>query len=194
MASAALAVALYDAFGEVDHWAWGARLWPAGAALALCFAGVHGRLDAIGLRVRPLPSAGYWLRAVVWLAVLFGAILAVWFAVLVVLDEPLASQRVHTLADVWDTCVYAPIVEETIYRWALVTGLVALVPRWAAVLVSGLVFAYIHKDVAAANNLSAGFVFAWMYLRSSSIAMPIAFHALGNLSVIVANTIMFELA
>jgi membrane protease YdiL (CAAX protease family) len=61
------------------------------------------------------------------------------------------------------------------------------------VLASGAAFGYIHVlyGVPAANNIAAGFVFAWMYLRSGSIAVPIAFHALGNLTVAVLSYLAY---
>ena len=60
--------------------------------------------------------------------------------------------------------IEAPLVEELIYRWALVTALAAVGLRWTAVVISGAAFGYLHVryGVAAPNNVAAGFVFAWM--------------------------------
>lgn len=166
------------------------RALPALAAVGLFALLLRGDRDALGARLAPRPSVRYWLRAILVLAALFAAILGVAFGIQLArgieLPPPLPPP---TAAHRWASLVEAPLGEETVYRWALVTGVAALGPRWPAVLVSGLAFGISHTfhDVHAANNIAAGFVFAWMYLRSGSIAVPIAFHALGNLSVEAIN-------
>jgi membrane protease YdiL (CAAX protease family) len=164
------------------------------AALAVAF---RRHPDALGLRVVPLPSGRFWLRATIGMAVLFAVLVGVSFAIYASIYGLAWPARIPPPS--WDrlprTCVYAPLVEELIYRWVLVTGLAALGLRWTAVLISGLAFGYLHVryNVAAANNVAAGFVFAWMYLRSGAISMPVAYHALGNFVVLAANMIGYRL-
>lgn len=81
--------------------------------------------------------------------------------------------------------------EETIYRWLLVTAVAALGWRWCAVVASGAVFAYLHfvYGNAGPDNFIGGYLFAWMYLRSGSILVPLAFHALANGSLILLNLV-----
>jgi membrane protease YdiL (CAAX protease family) len=91
--------------------------------------------------------------------------------------------------------IEAPLVEELIYRWALVTALAAAGLRWTAVVISGALFGYLHVryGVAAPNNVAAGFVFAWMYLRSGHIGLPVVFHSVGNLAVAALNVAAYRL-
>jgi len=80
-------------------------------------------------------------------------------------------------------CVYAPITEEAIYRFALCTSMAALMGPRAAIVISGVMFAASHVlgGNVGPDNQIAGFVLAWAFLKSGSLAVPLAFHALGNL-------------
>ncbi len=161
------------------------RIAPALGAVALFAFAVRGDRDAIGARLSALPSVRYWVRAVLVLAAIFAVIVAAAAAIYIAAGVDATPPPPTPVADLWMPVVEAPLVEEAIYRWALVTGVAALGSRWLAVVVSGAAFGYVHVlyGVPAANNIAAGFVFAWMYLRSGSIAVPMAFHALGNLAV-----------
>jgi len=80
------------------------------------------------------------------------------------------------------SCVHYPLLEETLYRLVLLVPLVALLGcRWAIV-ISGAVFAALHFAYGnpAPDNFVAGYLLAWAYLKSGSIVIPIAWHALGN--------------
>ncbi len=196
MAAAGIAVAAHelDWLPWKQTWSMPWRALPALGAVALCAVLARGDRGAIGARLSPLPSIGYWVRAVAVLAALFAVILGVAFGVTLAagieLDRPPPPP---TARELYESIVEAPLVEETIYRWALATGVAALGSRWLAVAVSGAAFGYLHVlyGVGAANNVAAGFVFVWMYLRSGSIAVPIAFHALGNLTVAVLNYLAY---
>lgn len=188
MAAIGLAVAAHDMgwLPRVPRWSAPWQIAPALGAVALFASAVRGDRDAIGARLSPLPSVRYWVRAVLVLAAVFAVIVTAAAAIYVAAGVEVTGPPTPA-ADLWAPIVEAPLIEEAIYRWALATGIAALGSRWLAVLGSGAAFGYIHvlHGVAAANNIAAGFVFAWMYLRSGSIAVPIAFHALGNLAVVV---------
>jgi membrane protease YdiL (CAAX protease family) len=51
------------------------------------------------------------------------------------------------------------------------------------------VFAGLHvvTGVASPDNLIAGYILAWAYLKSGSLFIPVTLHALGNLSVLIAE-------
>jgi membrane protease YdiL (CAAX protease family) len=195
MATLGLAAAAFDmgwmpwSAGWTTPW----RTLPALGAVALFALLLRGDRDAIGARLSPLPSVRYWVCAVLVLAAIFAAIVAAGLGVYVALGLDTTPPPPTPAEDLWQPLVEAPLVEETIYRWALATGVAALGSRWLAVLVSGAAFGYLHVvySVPAPNNLAAGFIFAWMYLRSGSIAVPIAFHALGNLTVAVLNYLAY---
>lgn len=198
-ASAAVAVAVVDLgltpwFIDYDD-VW-PRVAPALAAMVLLAVAIRDA-SGLGLRLVPLPSSRFWLRATIGIGLLFIVIVGVAMGIYVGLHGMAWPANVPepTWGRIPRSCGHFPVVEELIYRWVLVTGLAALGLRWTAVLISGLAFGYLHVryHVAAANNVAAGFVFAWMYLRSGAIAMPVIFHALGNLLVIAANVVGYRI-
>lgn len=85
-------------------------------------------------------------------------------------------------------CLLAPLLEELVYRLAIVPSLMARFGRVPAILVSGGTFAAGHfvAGTAAPTNVCAGFVLAWCYVASGNLALPILLHAAGNLAVGVA--------
>jgi membrane protease YdiL (CAAX protease family) len=198
-ASAAVAVVMVDlgltpwVIDYDDLWP---RIGPALAAMVLLAIAIRDPAG-LGVRIAPLPSSRYWLRATIGIGLLFVVIVGIAMGIYVALHgmQWPANVPKPTWSRIPRSCGYAPVVEETIYRWVLVTGLAAFGLRWTAVLISGVAFGYLHVryHVAAANNVAAGFVFAWMYLRSGAIAMPVMFHALGNLIVIAANVVGYHI-
>ena len=91
------------------------------------------------------------------------------------------------------SCFGAPVYEELLYRLVFCTAMVALVGRWPAILLSGVVFAFLHVvyGVPSPDNFSAGFVFAWAFFRSGSILVPAVLHSLGNLCVVLFHLAYF---
>jgi membrane protease YdiL (CAAX protease family) len=59
----------------------------------------------------------------------------------------------------------------------------------STVALSGVVFAALHWIVHAADpfNQFGGFLLAWVYLESGSLAVPLALHALANLAFIAES-------
>jgi uncharacterized protein len=83
-------------------------------------------------------------------------------------------------------CVFAPLLEEAIYRVALCVPLAAIVGPWPAVAASGTLFGLLHVLYGnpSPENVLGGFFLAWAYLRSGSVILPVAFHAGGNLLIL----------
>ncbi len=157
----------------------------------LCLA--RGDLPSFGLT----PPAGGWLRwARIAAYLALGAIACLTAAALVwkAMGRPLPMPK-HTVepAQIWSSffrmCVFAPLLEEAIYRAVLSTGVAAaLGPGWAIAL-SGFSFALLHVayGVPSLENLFGGFILAWAYLRSGSLYVPLAYHAVGNLIVLLVQ-------
>ncbi|MDQ3336834.1 MAG: CPBP family intramembrane metalloprotease [Myxococcota bacterium] len=179
--------------GDFNYWG-GRRDIPPAIAVALFVYLTRNNLDAIGARARPLPSFKFWLGTVVVLALIMTVLIAGTIAVYVALDKPMPPPMLPDYDHVFGAVVDAPLVEESVYRWLFVTGIVAVAPRWAGVVLSGAVFAYLHfvYNNPGPDNFIGGYFFAWMYLRSGSILVPIAFHALANGSLIVLNVIAYH--
>jgi len=178
--------------GDFSYWG-GRRDIPPALAIALFVYLSRANLDAVGVRLRPLPSLKFWFQAALVLAIIMALLIAVSVVVFVALDKKIPPPALASFDLVWGMVIEAPLVEESIYRWIFVTGIVAVAPRWAAVVLSGAVFAYLHFVYASAgpDNFIGGYFFAWMYLRSGSILVPITFHALANGTLIVINVIAY---
>jgi membrane protease YdiL (CAAX protease family) len=80
-----------------------------------------------------------------------------------------------------------PVFEEIAFRLLLCAALVPVVGRWPAVLLSSAVFGLAHYNNPGPTNLIAGLAFGWAFLVSESVLVPIAWHALGNLFVLLLN-------
>lgn len=183
-------VLLLDEFSYLDS---DVRVAPAAAAMCLFVYLARDRLEAVGGRGRPLPSLAFWLKATLAIAIVFAVVLGVALVIYLKLGFEVQASLPEPFW-IWNGVVDAPLVEETIYRWVLVTGIAAVAPRWLAVVVSGAVFAYLHflYGSAGPDNFIAGYFFAWMYLRSGSIVVPMVFHAMGNGTLMILNVLVYE--
>lgn len=86
-------------------------------------------------------------------------------------------------------CLLAPLLEESIYRMVLCTGVAAaLGGRWA-ILISGISFSLLHLLYGnpSLENQLGGFVLAWTFVSSGSIYVPLLLHAGGNALVLLAH-------
>ena len=73
--------------------------------------------------------------------------------------------------------IEAPVLEELLFRGVLFGGLTKIMPIWPAILLSGLVFAVIHINAATLIPLwFLGAAFAWLYVRTSTLLVPMAVH------------------
>lgn len=84
--------------------------------------------------------------------------------------------------------ILAPIYEEIIFRGVFLTWLRSRVSIPWAVLISGTVFGLFHTELLTLPALTLlGCVLAWSYLISQSILVPIAVHALWNLTALLSQ-------
>ena len=167
-------------FGKLTNWDW----------------------DSLGLRPRAIMDMnfGYWIKATLVLGGIVlgacavaaaGAALAVQFGWMKSFPE--FTSMFHDSSDFWrilfPACIRAPLTEEAVYRFAICVPLVALVGRKWTIVASGLVFALLHSLYGhlAPTNAVAGFILAWAFLRSRSLAVPVVLHSLGNLCVALLN-------
>lgn len=165
-----------------------------GALLVLVLGGVvvlwrlAGRDGAsLGLRTDLQPSLRYWLLGVAVIGLVVGLIVA-GYELVSGEYRHLTFHRPDARAWRWDfadLCIFYPAYEELVYRVALCSALVPWIGRWPTVVVSGALFALVHVvyGTAGPDNFVAGYFFAWAYLRSGSVALPMAMHAGGNLVV-----------
>ena len=190
MAAVALAVIAGDLvlLPYVTPWE---RTVPALGAIALYAVLLDGDRAALGWTVAPRPSLRYWITATLVIAALVAILVGI--GVLYVLATGQGIQMRDTHLPWWFRIRYfvieGPALEEIIYRAAIVTGLCAALRPWGAIVVSTVAFGYLHVLYGnpAPNNLLGGLFFAWAYLRSGTLLVPLALHSLGNLAVVVLN-------
>lgn len=160
------------------------------AALAIVALVVHlmlveGDLTAVGLRLAPRQGWWYWVRIGLWLA-LGGAVIGLAMGVWYLSGLPMqvyATAPVEIGPVLLRMCVNYPLLEETLYRFALCVPLAALIGPWRTIVVNGLTFAYLHwlYGNPSPENQIGGFVLAWVYLKGESFLLPVLIHSVGNL-------------
>lgn len=188
--AAALAVGLVaqdilfepEVASEAAYWTW--RIVPCALVLAALWllARGHGGLD-VGWR--PRQGWRYWLRLS---AIILGVFTVGYLGFVLALgagDAPMPDARFLV-----QTGVYYPLLEEAIYRVALLTPLVPRIGKVATILVGAVAFAALHViryDNPSPANQLGGLFLCWAYLHSRSIAVPLAWHAAGNVILAYAN-------
>ena len=71
----------------------------------------------------------------------------------------------------------APLLEEPLFRGAIFGGFSRIMPVWAAMALSGFLFAFIHVNAATFIPLwFLGIAFAWLYVRTGTLLAPMAVH------------------
>jgi membrane protease YdiL (CAAX protease family) len=71
----------------------------------------------------------------------------------------------------------APFLEEPLFRGIIFGGFSKIMPVWAAMLLSGFLFALVHINAATFIPLwFLGIAFAWLYVRTGTLLVPMAVH------------------
>lgn len=80
----------------------------------------------------------------------------------------------------------APILEEIIFRKIIFGSIYKVTNFWIAAFASSLVFAFVHWDLWHILKYTAmGFVFAFLYVKTKRIIVPIIAHMMMNLIVVL---------
>ena len=75
----------------------------------------------------------------------------------------------------------APLLEEPLFRGVTFGGLTKIMPVWAAMALSGFLFAFVHINAATFIPLwFLGVAFAWLYVRTGTLLAPMAVHFIFN--------------
>lgn len=107
-------------------------------------------------------------------------------------EEIRNASTVLPLMTILSTCVFAPIIEETVFRAGAFSCLRGKMGFWIAALISSILFGSIHiVDSLLAGNLvdvsyllvyaGIGMVLAYGYEKSSSCMVPCVVHAANNI-------------
>lgn len=166
------------------------------AALAAQVRLANGDLTSVGLRLTPAQGWWYWGRASLLIGLVVLVCLAAGWGAMALSGWPLpvpATPPSDMFPAFLHMCVFAPVHEETIYRLALCLPLAVLLRPWGAVAVSGMLFGALHwlYGNPSPENQLGGFLLAWAYLKSESIAVPVVLHGLGNLCALAAQVVVW---
>ncbi|OJG58410.1 CAAX amino terminal protease [Enterococcus italicus DSM 15952] len=115
-----------------------------------------------------------------------------------VLGEASSSQNTNTILSfiksnylfILAVSVGGPILEEFVFRRALIGLLETKIPLWFAVIVSSLVFAIIHDDGHILLYTALGLVFSMLYIKTGRIWTSIISHVGMNTLVVVVSLFM----
>jgi len=168
---------------------------------AVCFAVLHRRLSrngegwtAVGLRRSPIRRSVLYIAA--WPVIVLGlvlvvAVLAVAVGVAPPSDDraPAGTATLDLLGGAWPAfvsmVVFAPVMEELLFRGLLFGALQRRSALWIAVVVSSLVFAVAHINPAQiVTGLVVGPYLAFMYHWLGSIYPGMVLHAMWNAAVL----------
>jgi len=87
--------------------------------------------------------------------------------------------------------IIAPVTEEVIFRGLVYRRLKNYLQPWGAVLLGALIFAVYHGNmIQMIFAFPMAILIIWCYERWNSLAIPIVFHAAGNLSAVILSEIM----
>lgn len=179
--------------GTVAH-----RFLLAGASLcALALLG-RGGWASLGITFRMAPGYRYWVKVTLLIGAAVGVFCVAAWLILPPLGVDIPLHRLHPkrmVPALQSACITAPILEEVLYRLVLCAPLAALAGSWAAIFLSGAVFAGVHFAYGnpAPDNFIAGYVLAWAYLKSGSILLPVLLHSVGNACAVASQVICWYL-
>lgn len=130
-----------------------------------------------------------------WASALLGGVLArpshwsEWFDADLVWGEPLVA-----LLTSLDACVFAPLVEETVFRGILFGALRVRMRLPVAAVTSAAIFAAAHGYGVAGfvSVFWSGLVWAWAYERTRSVLPGMAAHALNNVAATLSVLVIYR--
>jgi membrane protease YdiL (CAAX protease family) len=149
-----------------------------------------GDRRSLGLRWAPTQGWRWWCKVALGVMVSLVVVAVVVGGVMALFGVDVKAYRMFdTPARVWPwlrhACLVAPVLEELVYRFILCAAAMAVLGPVATIVISGIVFAALHFVYGnpGLDNVLAGYGLAWAFLKSRTILIPMALHAIGNLSV-----------
>lgn len=133
------------------------------------------------LRARPMATLGWTMAAAAGVV-----IPSIWLQEQLPPMPDTASEAllkmVHTTGGYFAIAILAPLAEEIVFRGAIVGRLAQVAKnRWAAILVSALLFALVHGNpVQMPHAFVIGVFLGWLFLRTGSIIPGVVFHWMNN--------------
>jgi membrane protease YdiL (CAAX protease family) len=151
---------------------------------------------SIGFTFRLQHGICYWIKSTVFVSIILLLLSGSLLLISHLANLPFPSRPLgFAMRGLFQICVRYPIQEELLYRLVLCAPLLGLIGSRGIIIVSGVTFAAVHFASGNANpgNFVAGYFLAWAYVKSGSIAVPIAWHSLGNFFGLVNPVINYYL-
>lgn len=157
-----------------------------------------GNAGDLGFRRTPLQGWWHWIKITLWLGLCVALIVLICGAVALAMGWEIPIRRANPrflLYYLLFMGIYAPLVEEVIFRFLLAVACRSLLGDKGFILLSGFLFAAAHwGGNPSPENQVGGFLLAWAFVRSQTILVPLAMHSAGNLialSVQIINWYVF---
>lgn len=150
--------------------------------------------------LRKDPEAASFGMVIVWSIIgfflaLFGQAIVNWIqtSILGINPESENTQNIMEIARaapiiIIVIAIIGPILEEIVFRKIIFGSIYKRTNFFIGALASGLIFAFVHNDFShTLIYLTIGFVFAFIYVQSKRIIVPIIAHASMNTIVVIAQ-------
>lgn len=190
LAAAVLLLQLFETF--LDRGPLAVVLTLAVMVVGLCL--TDGNCNAFGLRRTPVQGWLHWCR----LALIFGGVILVLSAIYALIawttDWNVAVPKAppeDVMHRAFWFCVYSPVVEEAGFRILLTIALLPWLGARGTIVASGVLFAAVHvlRGNPGPDNMVAGFLLEWAYLRSGTVLVPLAMHTGGNALALASHAV-----
>jgi len=170
------------------------RIVVAVVAVVLVTALCRGDRASLGLSHRMLPTYRYWAAATLALGAIVGLLCVAAGVSLhcMGIRVPMpATAPGQILSEGVRMCVTGPLLEESIYRLVLCVPFAAIAGPKITIFVAGAVFAGLHFAYGnpGPDNVVAGFLLTWAFLKSGSFLTPLLLHSLGNACALAVHVI-----
>lgn len=104
-------------------------------------------------------------------------------------DIIVVSQLLSPLTTIFILGIVGPIVEELFYRQMLISSLSTYIPSWVAIIISSLLFAFLHMDIITMNEgllvlpyFFSGIILGVLYKKTDNILFSIILHVFFNIT------------
>ncbi|MBU3179901.1 CPBP family intramembrane glutamic endopeptidase [Clostridium psychrophilum] len=145
-----------------------------------------------------LTSFAYATFMIIGFRMIFDNSLNLWISTISMpqfINEVFNGDTVSPIISIFSTIVIAPIYEEIIFRGILLRGMARKISPNIALLVSALLFAVVHMNIAQGiNAFFLGIVLGLIYLRSGSIYLSIFAHFINNLMALLVTSSFSSIA
>lgn len=170
-------------------WGWPAVAWVCIVPYPFLRSIARADHKSIGFRLPTKTEWGRWSE--------FASVCAIALVIVVLFFRVLRNRGWFEVATpdvapelfVLNALIVAPLLEEMLFRALLCSVLRGFLGNWATILIGGAVFAGAHfiYGTASLENFLAGYLLCYVFLRSSSLLVPVLMHSGGNAIMLILH-------